>query len=131
MVFEKKFNETESVGSYPFSKQIGGLEESERFPGAKIISFEIDGKIKRYSLTRGVDGELQGNEFEVQEYRAYSSTDGSWVSSSSLVKAVDGGDKVKVGDKDIDKHRIGPVYQMRAGDLEQMEKYLKEKRISI
>lgn len=108
----------------PFGRQYGAPEEAPQFPGTKIVSFEDDGKIKRYALSRDSSGLLQGSEFELQEKSIVNGTNGGsfWKNSPSLVKAES---------SDGELYRIGPVYQMHGDALDSMEDYLKEKGITI
>lgn len=108
----------------------GSLEASEQFPGSKIISVRNGDRTVRYALRRGADGTLEGNEFEVQEYRvvAGGSGEGSWVNSSSNV---DASGQLEINGKTLPKYRLGPTYQISADKLQEIETSLKEKGIQI
>ncbi len=120
---DKKYSVEKSEPA-PFGKQYGFPEEAPQFPGTKIVSFEQDGKIKRYALSRDSSGTLQGVEFELQEKKVVSGTGGSsfWENSPSLVKAES---------TDGERYRIGVTYQMHGDALDSMEKFLNEKGVVI
>jgi hypothetical protein len=96
-----------------FGEQFGGFEESEQFPGSKILTVKNGERYQRYALRRDEQGNLAGNSFELQEQ-----VEGRWQNSADVMK-------------ENPRHRIGPVQQMRGRELEQMELYLKDKNLEI
>lgn len=112
-----------------FGEQTGPTEESEKFPGAKILSFtDSDQRIKRFALSRDASGKLQGTSFEMQEYAVASGEEGYWQNSSARVDAEG---MVTLNGKDMPKYRVGPTYQMHQDELENMEQELVSKGITI
>ncbi len=107
---------------------ITGMEESEKFPGSKIISVEIGGRVTRYALRRDEQGKLQGNQFEFQELAPASDTEGYWKNSSVLI---DTKGVMTFNGKDVEKYRVGPTYQMHQSELAELEKAIQEKGLTI
>ena len=107
---------------------IMGIEESEKFPGSKIISIDNNGRTTRYALRRDDRGKLQGNEFEFQEFAPASSTEGYWKNSSALVDTVG---VITLNNKDVEKYRVGPTYQLHQPVLDELEKAIQERELTI
>lgn len=107
---------------------IMGVEESEKFPGSKIISIDNNGRTTRYALRRDDQGNLQGNEFEFQELAPASGDEGYWKNSSALVDTVG---VMTFNGKDVPKYRVGPTYQMHQPELAQLEKAIQERGLTI
>jgi hypothetical protein len=113
----------------PVSRQeqldlFGAPEESESFPGSKIITVKEGDEYTRFALRRGEDGKLQGNKFALQEYKVVPGANGQgfWDNSSSLVRTAD---------TDPERYRIGPTYQIGEDRLTELESALKEKGVEI
>lgn len=132
MSFERSFESLPAKETSPDSilgSLVMDIEESEQFPGAKIISFDNEGKVTRYAVSRNSQGGLQGNSFELQEYTIVSGVgDGYWKNSSSRVGAQA---LLTVNGKDMQKFRVGPTYQMREAELTEVERMLEIKGIKI
>ncbi len=109
---------------------IGSPETSDNFPGAKILMVKEGDTFKRYALSRDGEGNLQGVEFEKQEYKLVSGAGGNgfWDSSDVLVDAEG---ELEVNGQVQQKFRIGPTNQLHADTLAELESTLSARGIQI
>lgn len=128
MSFE--FSQKNNEASKNALEIFGAPEESEQFPGSKIFTVKEGDKFVRFALNRDSAGQLQGSEFELQEYKIVNGGggEGFWDNSASRVDA-DG--FFEINGKNQEKYRIGAVYQMHSDKLSEFEALLKEKGIEV
>jgi hypothetical protein len=109
---------------------IGAPEESEQFPGSKIVTVKEGDEYVRYALRRSPNGELEGNSFKLQEYKIVNGTGGSgfWDSSDARVDAEG---VLEIDGKEQPKFRLVGSQQMQFDELANIEATLREKGIEI